>query len=98
MGSSLDLLLAGLCFIVGFLCLVGKGDLFLNKRTMDEWKKTFHIRKVELGYGIAFLLLGIATVINLQFNSTTSSIIYLISIIVIFGASVLYMYFGCKKK
>ena len=98
MYSDLDILLAVLSFGVSILLFLGKGDLVLGSKNTEEWKKIFDIKKVERGYAIAFLLIGIATVISMQFHSTTSAIIYLITVIVFFGASVIYMYKFCKRK
>ena len=85
------------CLIVGVMMLTGRGDVLLNDKDAAERNKLYDMKKAQKGYGIAFIVIGIASAISMRVKTQMGFVIYLIIVIVSLAASVIYMKKCCKR-
>ena len=97
MGQSFDLILTVGAIIIGILLLTGNGSFLLKGGMADNSRKQYDQKKMERASGIAMLLLGAATGIDMLTTGLVAEIIYLIAVILIFGGLVYYYTKKCKK-
>ena len=97
MGTTLDYILTIAALVIGVLLLLGKGEFFLKGGNADFRKKFYDEKKMEKASGIALVLIGIATGIDIFTTSPAAKIAYIIAIIVIFVGFVYYLKVKCKK-
>ena len=99
--GSLDIFLTVAALVVGVMLLTGHGDVFMKGGNASERKKIYDEKKVQKATGIAMILMGIATgldmVLDDKINVMFSKIGYLVLIIVIFVVLVVYIRKKCKK-
>ena len=99
--GSLDIFLTVAALVVGVMLLTGHGDVFMKGGNASERKKIYDEKKVQKATGIAMILMGIATgldmVLDDKINVMFSKIGYLVLIIVIFAVLVVYIRKKCKK-
>ena len=99
--GSLDIFLTVAALVVGVMLLTGHGDVFMKGGNASERKKLYDEKKVQKATGIAMILMGIATgldmVLDDKINVMFSKIGYLVLIIVIFAVLVVYIRKKCKK-
>lgn len=99
--GSLDIFLTVAAFVVGVMLLTGHGDVFMKGGNASERKKLYDEKKVQKATGIAMILMGIVTgldmVLDDKINVMFSKIGYLVLIIVIFVVLVVYIRKKCKK-
>ncbi|MDO4519818.1 MAG: DUF3784 domain-containing protein [Eubacteriales bacterium] len=97
MGQTFDLIVIIASLGMGILLLTGHGDFVLNSRNDKTFEKRYDKRKVELASGVAFVISGVLTIIDMIIRTRTSSIIYLVLVIIDFAALFIYMNKKCKK-
>ena len=99
--GSLDIFLTVAALVVGVMLLTGHGDVFMKGGNASERKKIYDEKKVQKATGIAMILMGIVTgldmVLDDKINVMFSKIGYLVLIIVIFAVLVVYIRKKCKK-
>ena len=99
--GSLDIFLTVAALVAGVMLLTGHGDVFMKGGNASERKKLYDEKKVQKATGIAMILMGIATgldmVLDDKINVMFSKIGYLVLIIVIFAVLVVYIRKKCKK-
>ena len=99
--GSLDIFLTVAALVVGVMLLTGHGDVFMKGGNASERKKLYDEKKVQKATGIAMILMGIVTgldmVLDDKINVMFSKIGYLVLIIVIFVVLVAYIRKKCKK-
>ena len=99
--GSLDIFLTVAALVAGVMLLTGHGDVFMKGGNASERKKLYDEKKVQKATGIAMILMGIVTgldmVLDDKINVMFSKIGYLVLIIVIFAVLVVYIRKKCKK-
>ena len=99
--GSLDIFLTVAALVVGVMLLTGHGDVFMKGGNASERKKLYDEKKVQKATGIAMILMGIVTgldmVLDDKINVMFSKIGYLVLIIVFFVVLVVYIRKKCKK-
>lgn len=99
--GSLDIFLTVAALAAGVMLLTGHGDVFMKGGNASERKKLYDEKKVQKATGIAMILMGIVTgldmVLDDKINVMFSKIGYLVLIIVIFVVLVVYIRKKCKK-
>ena len=99
--GSLDIFLTVAALVAGVMLLTGHGDVFMKGGNASERKKLYDEKKVQKATGIAMILMGIATgldmVLDDKINAMFSKIRYLVLVIVIFVVLVVYIRKKCKK-
>lgn len=97
MDRTLDIILTVGALIVGIMMLTGHGEIFMKGGNDDLRKKIYDEKKMEKSGGIAMLILGIATGINMYTTGLTAKVVYIVVVIVVFAALVYYLRTKCKK-
>lgn len=95
--ETFDLIITIGCLIVGVMMLTGRGDVLLNDKDAAQRNKLYDMKKAQKGYGIAFLVIGIASAISMRVKTQMGFAIYLIIVVVSLAASVVYMKKCCKR-
>lgn len=99
--GSLDIFLTVAALVIGVMLLTGHGDVFMKGGNAAERKKLYDEKKVQKATGIAMILMGIVTgldmVLDDKIDVMVSKIGYLVLIIVIFAVLVVYIRKKCKK-
>lgn len=95
--ETFDLIITIGCLIVGFMMLTGRGDVLLNDKDAAQRNKLYDMKKAQKGYGVAFIVIGAASVVSMRVKTQMGFLIYLVIVIVSLAASVVYMKKCCKK-
>ena len=97
MGTGIDLILTAAALGIGILMLLGKGDFFLNDKNSKERNRVYDMDKVQRGFGVVLIIVGIATGVSAIFSSSMSYIIYTIVVLLAFAGGIIYMRKYCKR-
>ena len=97
MDQTFGIIISAISLIGGVLLLTGNGGFLMGGGNAEERKKIYNLDKVERASGIAFLVVGIASVIDLFTTGLLASIIYLVVVIGSFTALFVYMRKKCMK-
>ena len=97
MGTGIDLVLTAAALIIGIMMFLGKGDFFLNDRNANERNRAYNMKKVERGFGVVLIIVGIATGISSFFSSSISYMIYTVVVLLAFAGGIVYMKKYCKR-
>lgn len=97
MDRSLDVILTVAAFVVGIMLLTGHGEIFM-RGNKDQRKGIYDEKKFEKASGIAFVLIGIATAIDMWTTSIAAKIAYVVILVVIVVGLIYYMKTRCRKK
>lgn len=97
MGTGIDLILTVAAVGIGILMLLGKGDFFLNDKNARERNQVYDMDKVQRGFGVVLIIVGIATGISALFSSSVSYMIYTIVVLLAFAGGIIYMRKYCKR-
>lgn len=97
MDRTFDMILTIAALVVGVMMVTGHGELFMKGGNAELRKKIYDEKKMEKSGGIAMILLGIATGINMYTEGFTAKIIYIIVLVVIFGGLIYYLRTKCRK-
>lgn len=95
--ATFDILITVAAIVIGILLLLGKGDIFMGGKSAADRNKEYDDKKVQKGFGVTLIIVGIATGISALFQTTASYIIYIVVVILAFGGGVYYMRKYCKK-
>lgn len=95
--GAFDIIIGVASIVVGILLLAGKGDFLMSGKNADQRKNDFDEAKVKKDFGVVFLLVGIGTFVNRQFDTQLSNMIYLVFLLLAFGGGIFYMQKFCKK-
>ena len=95
--GSLDLILTAAALIVGVLLLTGHGEIFMKGGNADVRKKLYDEKKMEKGCGVALILIGIISGIDMFTTSLAAKIGYIVVLLVIVAGLVYYLKVKCKK-
>lgn len=96
MGSYIDTILTMAALIIGVMMLLGKGDYFLNDKNATARNKKYNVQKAQRAFGIALLVVGIATPVSAKVESF-AGVPYTTVVVIAFGLSFVYMKLFCKK-
>ena len=94
--GSLDLILTAAALIVGVMLLTGHGEI-LKGGNADVRKKLYDEKKMEKGCGVALILIGIISGIDMFTTSLAAKIGYIVVLLVIVAGLVYYLKVKCKK-
>ena len=88
--GSLDLILTAAALIVGVMLLTGHGEIFMKGGNADVRKKLYDEKKMEKGCGVALILIGIISGIDMFTTSLAAKIGYIVVLLVIVAGLVYY--------
>ena len=97
MGTGIDLVLTAAALIIGIMMFLGKGDFFLNDKNARERNRVYNMKKVQRGFGVVLIVVGIATGISAVFASSISYMIYTVVVLLAFAGGIVYMKKYCKR-
>ena len=86
--DSLNIILTIAAFIVGIMLLTGHGDI--SKKLYDE-------EKMAKASGVALILIGIVSAIDLFTTALAFKIAYIAALLIIIVGLVCYLRLKCKK-
>ena len=95
--QSLDIFLTVAALIMGVMLLTGHGDILMRGGNANERKKIYDEAKVQKATGVTMLLFGVVTGIDMFLDGVGFKIAYLVIVIVIFVAMIVYIRKKCKK-
>ena len=95
--QSLDIILTVAALIMGVMLLTGHGDIFMRGGNANERKKIYDEAKVQKATGVTMLLFGVITGIDMFLDGVGFKIAYLVIVIVIFVAMIVYIRKKCRK-
>lgn len=97
MGTGIDLILTIAALVIGILMILGKGDFFLNDKNAKNRNQIYDMDKVQRGFGVVLIIVGIATGVSAIFSSSMSYMIYTIVVLLAFAGGIIYMRKYCKR-
>ena len=98
MGKTFDIIVIVGSFLIAVLLLTGHSDFIMSGGDRKKRNAMYDERKMEKVFGIAFLISGIATVLDSYvIKAPWSAAVYTVLIILIFAAAILYVRFKCRK-
>ena len=95
--DSLSLILTIAAFIVGIMLLTGHGDIFLKGGNADIRKKLYDEEKMAKASGVALILIGIVSAVDLFTTALAFKIAYIVALMIIIIGLVYYLRVKCKK-
>lgn len=95
--DSLNIILTIAAFIVGIMLLTGHGDIFLKGGNSDISKKLYDEEKMAKASGVALILIGVVSAIDLFTTALAFKIAYIAALLVIIVGLVCYLRLKCKK-
>ena len=95
--DSLSLILTIAAFIVGIMLLTGHGDIFLKGGNADIRKKLYDEEKRAKARGVALILIGIVSAVDLFTTALAFKIAYIVALLIIIIGLVYYLRVKCKK-
>ena len=95
--DSLSLILTIAAFIVGIILLTGHGDIFLKGGNADIRKKLYDEEKMAKASGVALILIGIVSAVDLFTTALAFKIAYIVALLIIIIGLVYYLRVKCKK-
>lgn len=95
--DSLDLILIGAAFIVGIMLLTGHGSVFMKGGNAEVRKRLYDEKKMEKGCGIALILIGIISAIDMSTTGLAFKIGYIVALVIIIAGLIYYLRVKCKK-
>ena len=95
--DSLNIILTIAAFIVGIMLLTGRGDIFLKGGNSDISKKLYDEEKMAKASGVALILIGVVSAIDLFTTALAFKIAYIAALQIIIVGLVCYLRLKCKK-
>ena len=95
--DSLSLILTIAAFIVGIMLLTGHGDIFMKGGNADIRKKLYDEEKMAKASGVALILIGIVSAVDLFTTALAFKIAYIVALLIIIIGLVYYLRVKCKK-
>ena len=81
--DSLNIILTIAAFIVGIMLLTGHGDIFLKGGNSDISKKLYDEEKMAKASGVALILIGVVSAIDLFTTALAFKIAYIVALLII---------------
>ena len=94
--DSLNIILTIAAFIVGIMLLTGHGDIFLKGGNSDISKKLYDEEKMAKASGVALILIGVVSAIDLFTTALAFKIAYIVALLIIIVGPV--CHFITKQK
>lgn len=95
--DSLNLILTVAAFVVGIMLLTGHGDIFMKGGNVDIRKKLYDEKKTAKGCGVALILIGIISAVDMFTTAAVFKIAYIVVLLIIIAGLVYYLRVKCKK-
>ena len=95
--DSLDLILTVAALVVGIMLLTGHGDIFMKGGNADIRKKLYDEKKMSKGCGIALILIGVVSAVDMFTTGMVFKIAYIVILLIIIVALLYYLRVKCKK-
>lgn len=98
MGGTLDYVIAIGCLVVGIMLLTGHGAVFMKGGNERLRKEKYDTKKMERATGIAFVLIGIVSFVDIYTTGMAAKIGYIVVLFLVFVPLIYYLKVKCKKK
>ena len=95
--DSFDMILIVVVFVMGVMLLTGHGDILMKGGNAAERKKLYDEKKIQLISGVALLIFGALTGLDMVITSYAYDIIYLVAVLVIFTIMIVLIRKKCRK-
>lgn len=95
--DSLDLILTIAALVIGVMLLTGHGSVFMKGGNAEARKKFYDEKKMEKGCGVALILIGILTGIDMFTTGMAFKIGYIVVLLIIIVGLMYYMRVKCRK-
>lgn len=93
-----DWILAIVLLVVGVILVTGHGDSIMGGgQGAEERRRMYDEKRMQKAFGVGFILMAIANVITIFIHSFVISVAYMVFIIVIIVAEIIYVKKYCKK-
>ena len=83
--------------LYGIMLLTGHGDIFLKGGNSDISKKLYDEEKMAKASGVALILIGVVSAIDLFTTALAFKIAYIAALLIIIVGLVCYLKLKCKK-
>ena len=93
----LDLILTAAALIIGVMLLTGHGGIFMKGGNAEARKKLYDEEKMEKGCGVALILIGILSGIDMFTTGMTFKIGYIVVLLIIIIGLMYYLRVKCRK-
>lgn len=95
--DSFDMILTVAALVMGVMLLTGHGDILMKGGNAAERKKLYDEKKIQLISGVALLIFGALTGLDMVITSYAYDIIYLVAVLVIFTIMIVLIRKKCRK-
>ena len=95
--DSFDMILTVAALVMGVMLLTGHGDILMKGGNAAERKKLYDEKKIQLISGVALLIFGVLTGLDMVITSYAYDIIYLVAVLVIFTIMIVLIRKKCRK-
>ena len=95
--GALDVMLTAAALVVGFLLVIGKGSFFMKGGNDQARKAMYDEKKMEKGSGVALILIGLATGIDMFTTGMAFKIGYIVVLLIIIVGLMYYLRVKCRK-
>ncbi len=93
----LDLILTVAALVIGVMLLTGHGSFFMKGGNSEIRKKLYDEKKMEKGCGIALILIGVLTGIDMLTTEIAFKIGYIVFLLIIIAGLLYYLRVKCRK-
>lgn len=93
----LDLVLTVAALVIGVMLLTGHGSFFMKGGNSEIRKKLYDEKKMEKGCGIALILIGVLTGIDMLTTEIAFKIGYIVFLLIIIAGLLYYLKVKCRK-
>lgn len=93
----LDLILTVAALVIGVMLLTGHGSFFMKGGNSEIRKKLYDEKKMEKGCGIALILIGVLTGIDMFTTEIAFKIGYIVFLLIIIAGLLYYLRVKCRK-
>ena len=83
--------------IVGIMLLTGHGDIFMKGGNADVRKKLCDEKKMAKGCGIALILIGVISAVDMFTTGLVFKIAYIVVLLIIIIGLLYFLRVKCKK-
>lgn len=92
-----DLILTAAALIIGVMLVTGHGSIFMKGGNAEIRKKLYDEKKMEKGCGVALILIGVLSGVNMVLDSMISKVAYIVILLIIIIGMVYYLRTKCRK-
>ncbi len=97
LGTEFDWFIGLICVFCGILILTGHGDFIMKGGNAQARREHYDEKKMVVPTGIAFLLIGGLTILNIYMTTTWAHVVYLILMVAVFAGLIVYYQMKCRK-